>query len=133
MQRVRVAALVIVIGALHVAGFAALAAGFVSVGLGLTAYTLGARHAFDADHIAAIDGTTRKLMARGERPVSVGFFFALGHATVPYSKKYWLASPCGSISAFSSVEVGSMFCEESELINGAPGFSGTNTSTRSNL
>ena len=91
MQRVRVAALVIVIGALHVAGFAALAAGFVSVGLGLTAYTLGARHAFDADHIAAIDGTTRKLMARGERPVSVGFFFALGHATVVFGAATLLA------------------------------------------
>src|SRR2546423_15336476 len=91
MQRVRVAALVIVIGALHVAGFAALAAGFVSVGLGLTAYTLGARHAFDADHIAAIDGTTRKLTARGERPVSVGFFFALGHATVVFGAATLLA------------------------------------------
>ena len=43
------------------------------VGLGLTAYTLGMRHAFDADHIAAIDNTTRKLMADGQRPVSVGF------------------------------------------------------------
>jgi high-affinity nickel-transport protein len=52
------------------------------VGLGVTAYTLGVRHAFDADHIAAIDNTTRKLMAEGRRPVSVGFWFALGHATV---------------------------------------------------
>ncbi|WP_191249414.1 HoxN/HupN/NixA family nickel/cobalt transporter [Amycolatopsis deserti] len=51
-------------------------------GLGLTAYTLGMRHAFDADHIAAIDNTTRKLMAEGQRPVSVGFWFALGHSTV---------------------------------------------------
>src|SRR3954471_17062366 len=42
------------------------------VGLGVTAYTLGMRHAFDADHIAAIDNTTRKLMADGKRPVSVG-------------------------------------------------------------
>jgi nickel/cobalt transporter (NiCoT) family protein len=52
------------------------------VGLGVTAYTLGVRHAFDADHIAAIDNTTRTLMAGGRRPVSVGFWFALGHATV---------------------------------------------------
>ncbi|MEC3913437.1 HoxN/HupN/NixA family nickel/cobalt transporter [Nocardia sp. CDC160] len=52
------------------------------VGLGVTAYTLGMRHAFDADHIAAIDNTTRKLMADGKRPVSVGFWFALGHSTV---------------------------------------------------
>ncbi|MDT4946552.1 MAG: nickel/cobalt transporter (NiCoT) family protein [Pseudonocardiales bacterium] len=52
------------------------------LGLGVTAYTLGARHAFDADHIAAIDNTTRKLMADGKRPVSVGFWFALGHSAV---------------------------------------------------
>src|SRR6185437_16739924 len=45
------------------------------VGIGLTAYTLGARHAFDADHISAIDNTTRKLMADGKRPLSVGFWF----------------------------------------------------------
>ncbi len=51
------------------------------VGLGVTAYTLGMRHAFDADHIAAIDNTTRKLMADGKRPVSVGFWFALGHSS----------------------------------------------------
>jgi nickel/cobalt transporter (NiCoT) family protein len=52
------------------------------LGLGVTAYTLGVRHAFDADHIAAIDNTTRSLMAQGRRPVSVGFWFALGHASV---------------------------------------------------
>src|SRR3954449_6297460 len=54
------------------------------VGLGVTAYTLGMRHAFDADHIAAIDNTTRKLMAEGKRPVSVGFWFSLGHSTVVF-------------------------------------------------
>ena len=52
------------------------------VGLGVTAYTLGLRHAFDADHIAAIDNTTRKLMGDGQRPLGVGFFFSLGHSTV---------------------------------------------------
>ncbi|MBA2560610.1 MAG: HoxN/HupN/NixA family nickel/cobalt transporter [Propionibacteriales bacterium] len=52
------------------------------LGLGLTAYTLGMRHAFDADHIAAIDNTTRKLMAEGKRPVSVGFWFSLGHSSI---------------------------------------------------
>ena len=52
------------------------------VGLGVTAYTLGMRHAFDADHIAAIDNTTRKLMADGQRPVAVGFWFALGHSSL---------------------------------------------------
>ncbi|MGH3439661.1 MAG: HoxN/HupN/NixA family nickel/cobalt transporter [Sciscionella sp.] len=52
------------------------------LGLGVTAYTLGMRHGFDADHIAAIDNTTRKLLADGKRPVSAGFWFALGHSTV---------------------------------------------------
>ena len=54
------------------------------VGLGVTAYTLGLRHAFDADHIAAIDNTTRKFMADGKRPLSVGFFFSLGHSSVVF-------------------------------------------------
>lgn len=52
------------------------------VGLGITAYTYGLRHAFDADHIAAIDNTTRKLRNDGSRPKSVGFWFAMGHATI---------------------------------------------------
>jgi nickel/cobalt transporter (NiCoT) family protein len=56
----------------------------LGVGLGLTAYTLGMRHAFDADHIAAIDNTTRKMMAEGKRPVSIGFWFSLGHSTIVF-------------------------------------------------
>lgn len=52
------------------------------LGLAYTAFALGIRHAFDADHIAAIDNTTRKLVADGQRPLSVGFWFALGHSTV---------------------------------------------------
>src|SRR5487761_1079288 len=55
---------------------------FLGIGIAVTAYTLGLRHAFDADHISAIDSTTRKLMAEGQRPLSVGFFFSLGHSTV---------------------------------------------------
>ncbi|MGV9332486.1 HoxN/HupN/NixA family nickel/cobalt transporter [Nocardia sp. NPDC003726] len=57
------------------------------VGLGVTAYTLGMRHAFDADHIAAIDNTTRKLVAEsGKRKVqTVGLWFALGHSTVVFA------------------------------------------------
>jgi len=86
-----------VILALHVVGFATLfglvvpqgfslgAEGVFGVGLGLTAYTLGLRHAFDADHIAAIDNTTRKLMSEGQRPLSVGFFFSLGHSTIVFA------------------------------------------------
>ena len=56
----------------------------MGAGLGVTAYTLGMRHAFDADHIAAIDNTTRKLMGRGKRPLSVGFWFSLGHSSVVF-------------------------------------------------
>ncbi len=54
------------------------------VGTGILAYTLGMRHAFDADHIAAIDNTTRKLVSDGKRPLSVGFFFSLGHSSVVF-------------------------------------------------
>ena len=54
------------------------------LGTGVLAYTLGMRHAFDADHISAIDNTTRKLMAEGKRPLSVGFFFSLGHSTIVF-------------------------------------------------
>ncbi len=54
------------------------------VGTGTLAYTLGLRHAFDADHISAIDNTTRKLMADGKRPMGVGFFFSLGHSSVVF-------------------------------------------------
>jgi high-affinity nickel-transport protein len=52
--------------------------------MGVTAYTLGMRHAFDADHIAAIDNTTRKLMSEGQRPLSVGFWFSLGHSSIVF-------------------------------------------------
>ncbi|MGI8613883.1 MAG: HoxN/HupN/NixA family nickel/cobalt transporter [Nocardioidaceae bacterium] len=61
------------------------------VGLGLTAYTLGMRHAFDADHIAAIDNTTRKLMTEGKRPLSVGFWFSLGHSSIVFGLVVLLA------------------------------------------
>ena len=54
------------------------------VGTGILAYTLGMRHAFDADHISAIDNTTRKLMGEGKRPLSVGFWFSLGHSTIVF-------------------------------------------------
>lgn len=54
----------------------------VYAGAGALAYTLGLRHAFDADHIAAIDDTTRYLLQKDKRPLAVGFFFSLGHSTV---------------------------------------------------
>lgn len=52
------------------------------LGTAFLAYTFGLRHAFDADHIAAIDNVTRKLMQEGKRPVAVGLFFSLGHSTI---------------------------------------------------
>jgi len=90
---VRTVGLMAVILAMHVAAFGTLfflvvpekyevGTQVFGVGLGITAYTLGMRHAFDADHIAVIDNTTRKLMADGKRPVSVGFWFALGHSSM---------------------------------------------------
>ena len=57
----------------------------IGVGVALTAWTLGMRHAFDADHISAIDNVTRKLMADGKRPLATGFFFALGHSTIIFA------------------------------------------------
>src|SRR6266498_5568051 len=83
------------IALLHVVGFGILilfvvpghyrvGTGLFGLGTGITAYALGLRHAFDADHIAAIDNTTRKFMQEGQRPLSVGFFFSLGHSTVVF-------------------------------------------------
>jgi len=92
----RAAVLAAVVLGLHVAGFVILlalvvphhyrvgAGGVFGLGVGITAYTLGLRHAFDADHIGAIDNTTRKLMHEGQRPLSVGFFFSLGHSTIVF-------------------------------------------------
>jgi high-affinity nickel-transport protein len=65
--------------------------GAFAAGTGVAAYTLGLRHAFDADHIAAIDNTTRKLMAEGKRPMSVGFFFSLGHSTIVFLLAFLLS------------------------------------------
>lgn len=67
-----------------VPGHYAIEGSVFGIGLGVTAYTLGMRHAFDADHIAAIDNTTRKLLVEGKKPMSVGFWFSLGHSTVVF-------------------------------------------------
>ena len=92
-----VALMAVVVLGLHAVGFFLLfalvaphhyrlpGAGAFAIGTGMTAYTLGMRHAFDADHIAAIDNTTRKLMAEGRRPMSVGFWFSLGHSSVVFA------------------------------------------------
>ena len=85
-----------IIALLHVLGFsmlflavrgstAAVQGSTFGIGTGLLAYALGLRHAFDADHISAIDNTTRKLMAEGKRPLGVGFFFSLGHSSVVFA------------------------------------------------
>src|SRR5213080_2235789 len=65
--------------------------GLFGLGTGITAYTLGMRHAFDADHISAIDNTTRKLMAEGRRPMSVGFWFSLGHSSIVFALTFLLS------------------------------------------
>jgi high-affinity nickel-transport protein len=92
-----------VIAGLHAIGFGLLilvvapqhlklgAAGTFAIGTGITAYTLGMRHAFDADHISAIDNTTRKMMSEGKRPLSVGFFFSLGHSTIVFGLAFLLS------------------------------------------
>jgi high-affinity nickel-transport protein len=68
-------------------------------GLGALAYTFGLRHAFDADHIAAIDNTTRKLLQEGRRPLGIGFFFSLGHATIVLSLTAALALATGVVES----------------------------------
>jgi high-affinity nickel-transport protein len=91
----RVGAMVLTIVVLNVLGWGMMAAAMgghyhiskteiFGAGTGILAYTLGMRHAFDADHIAAIDNTTRKLVNEGQRPLSVGFFFSLGHSSVVF-------------------------------------------------
>jgi len=96
-----------VVGGLHLLGFGLLFAlvapahlgtgGALTVGVGVTAYTLGLRHAFDADHITAIDNTTRKLMAEGRRPLSVGFWFSLGHSTIVFALAFLISIGVGAL------------------------------------
>jgi nickel/cobalt transporter (NiCoT) family protein len=92
-ERTRVAGMLAVIVAINALGWGIFALAIlphhfrydglgVGIGVAVTAWTLGLRHAFDADHIAAIDNSTRKLMADGGRPLGSGFFFALGHSSV---------------------------------------------------
>jgi high-affinity nickel-transport protein len=96
-ERRTLGAMVSAVAGLHALGFITLLAfsaptgyhlgkaGVLTVGIGVTAYTLGLRHAFDADHISAIDNTTRKLMAEGKRPLTVGFWFSLGHSSIVFA------------------------------------------------
>jgi nickel/cobalt transporter (NiCoT) family protein len=68
-------------------------------GLGSLAYTFGLRHAFDADHIAAIDNTTRKFLQEGKRSMGVGFFFSLGHSTIVFSLTAGLAVAAQTVNS----------------------------------
>src|SRR5947208_6604741 len=98
-----IAAMGAVVLALHLFGWGVLtfgvapqhitlgSAGVFGVGLGVTAYLLGVRHAFDADHIAVIDNTTRKLVGEGGRSQSAGFWFSLGHSSVVFGLAFLLA------------------------------------------
>ena len=72
--------------------------GVLGVGVGLTAYMLGVRHAFDADHIASIDNTTRKLVGEGRSSVSTGFWFSLGHSSVVFVASLLLVAGVRSVA-----------------------------------
>jgi high-affinity nickel-transport protein len=88
-ERARAGLMFVTIALLHIVGFAVfilfvVPSHYKGLGIGVAglAYSLGLRHAFDADHISAIDNTTRKLMNEGKRPLSIGFWFSLGHSTI---------------------------------------------------
>ncbi|EIM96031.1 HoxN/HupN/NixA family nickel/cobalt transporter [Paraburkholderia hospita] len=86
--------LIAVVAPLHLS----VGSGAVGAGIGITAYTLGMRHAFDADHIAAIDNTTRKLVGEGRPASSVGFWFSLGHSTIVFGLTLLVAIGAHSLS-----------------------------------
>ena len=85
-EKIKIVTLYVVLG--MVTGFSFLAANIIGhispilAGLGIVAYVLGLRHGVDADHIAAIDNTTRKLMQQGKPRFTVGTWFSLGHSTI---------------------------------------------------
>ena len=96
-------------------------------GLGITAYVLGLRHGFDADHIAAIDNTTRKLLNEGKRPLTVGTWFSLGHSTIVCGLVVALVVVTGfvqaHVAAFAAVTVPSRrsrTMRPRSLVAGAP-------------
>ncbi|HXD48615.1 MAG TPA: HoxN/HupN/NixA family nickel/cobalt transporter [Gemmatimonadaceae bacterium] len=70
----------------------------VLLGTAMLAYGLGLRHAIDADHIAAIDNVTRKLVADGERPIGVGLFFSLGHSTIVVAASIAIAATASMLT-----------------------------------
>lgn len=123
--------MVAAVAALHVIGWATLVflvapehftvgQKTLGIGIGLTAYTLGMRHAFDADHISAIDNTTRKLMGECQRPLSVGFWFSLGHSSVVFGLSVLLAFGIKALAG--SVE------DDSSTLHQVTGLIGTSVS-----
>ncbi len=76
----------------------------ILLGTSLLAYSFGLRHAVDADHIIAIDNVTRKLMQQGKRPVSVGFFFSLGHSSIVFGLSAMVAMTALAIKDHSALE-----------------------------
>ena len=116
----------IVVG-LHVLGFGVLFlvvaprySTVLGIGVGLTAWGFGLRHAFDADHISAIDNTTRKLMADGKKPLAVGFFFSLGHSTIVFALAFGLA--------FFAKNVAGQINDGNSGLHNAGGYIGTGVS-----
>jgi high-affinity nickel-transport protein len=75
------------------------------LGLAITAYTFGLRHAVDADHISAIDNVTRKLMQENKRPVAVGFFFSLGHSTIVVTLSLVIAAIADVVKDFDNLKL----------------------------
>jgi len=91
------------IGVLHLVGLGLYLAYSAShpalIGLGFVAYLFGLRHAFDADHIAAVDDTVRLLMQKGQRPLGIGFFFSLGHSTIVLGLAVAIAFAASAVTA----------------------------------
>lgn len=91
------------IGVLHLVGWGLYLAYSAShpalIGLGFVAYLFGLRHAFDADHIAAVDDTVRFLMQKGQRPLGIGFFFSLGHSTIVLGLAVAIAFAASAVTA----------------------------------
>jgi len=117
----------VVIVLLHLAGWGTLLflvapkyPSALGIGVGFTAYLFGLRHAFDADHISAIDNTTRKLLAEGKRPLGVGFFFSLGHSSVVFGLCLVLA--------FAAQQVAAQVTSDGSALRGIGGLVGTSVS-----
>ncbi len=116
-EKVRIGLLVLAVAALHVVGFglfqyynsqpryhqiADSKGTLLYAGAASLAYVFGLRHAFDADHIAAIDDTTRLLLQKGRRPLAVGFFFSLGHSSVVFGLSFAIALAAKAAARFQS-------------------------------